>query len=117
MSHLSSQIVQESGLESENFTKPPRSMRKAGHGVGKWKRSQNTVKITQGILKTSSTHAVYQNLKRQPGGNFQANSDNSPKDNNSLMNQDLQNISQQAYQEMPSNNNVQFVDELQAAKT
>ena len=57
MSHISSQIVQEAGIETDHFSKAPRSMRKAGGG--KWKRTQANVKITQGILKTSSTHPVY----------------------------------------------------------
>lgn len=60
MSHLSSQIVAESGTEVDSFTKKQRSMKKAGKG--NWKRNQQHVKITQGILKTSSTGPLYQQL-------------------------------------------------------
>ena len=44
MSHLSSQIVVESGQEVDSFSRKPRSLKKAGGG--KWKRNQAHVKIT-----------------------------------------------------------------------
>lgn len=100
MSQLSSQIVQESGQEAEAFSKHPRSLRKVGGG--KWKRNQTHVKVTQGILKTSSTQPIYQQMSQARGG-VNAILGESPIIQSSKLNCDLQNIDHST--ELPTTSN------------